>query len=341
MIIKNQIVKLTKQQIISRKHTEYFINRGYIIDNNILVNISDLPINSTYRVKVICDYCGIEIEKPYLYTINNESHCCNNSKCKYKKAAETNFKKYGCKNPSQRNDIKEKKEKTFIEKYGVTNAYLIESVRIKTKEKLGVEFPFQSMEIREKQKETMIRKYGCDNPGLMETHVDKMQQTCINKYDVSSIMKKEEIKKQALTNMLKTMYKHNTGKCSSQQKHIHDLIGGELNYPVNTCQLDIAFPNEMIYIEYNGGGHDYAVKTGKITKKEFMTKEIKRYKFLESLNWKMVAIDCYNDKLYDDEKLLELINKSKEYLLNNDNNWIRIDIDNNELICSEFIKEII
>ena len=56
---------------------------------------------------------------------------------------------------------------------------------------------------------------------------------------------------------------------SKQQLYIHSLLGGELNYCTGKCFLDIAFLDEKIYLEYDGGGHDLSVKLGNMSKEEF------------------------------------------------------------------------
>lgn len=344
MIIINQEIKLTKRQVIPRKHFDFFLDKGYNFNNGyIIVPINDLPKDnrSTYSIKVICNYCKKEFLKKYIEALNDENHCCSSGKCIYKKASETNKQKYGVINPSQREEVKNKKEKTFIERYGVNNAYQISEVRQNTREKLGVDYPFQCNEIREKQKQTMIDKYGIENPGQMNGHKEKCVNTFLQNFGVEHPMKIPEINRQITIKMLKTMSKNGTGMCSSQQRHIHTLINGELNYPIDECQLDIAFPQEKIYVEYDGGGHDFPVKIGKVTREQFNLSERKRYEFLKSLGWKLIRIVCIKDKLYNDDKMIFLINESKNYLLNSDRNWIEINIDQNKVLSKELNKDIL
>lgn len=193
-------------------------------------------------------------------------------------------------------------------------------------EKYGVEFPFQSKKIREKQKETMINNYGVDNPGAVPEIYEKITQTNMKRYGVKSPSQVKEFQEKATENMLKTMYANGAMQTSSQQKHLYDLLGGELNYPVSRTSLDIAFPNEMIYIEYNGGGHYVWPKFNGVSDEELFKKEMNRYSYLKSKGWKLIRIICKSDKLYDDDKMIELINQSKSYLSNY--NWVELDLDN-------------
>lgn len=90
--------------------------------------------------------------------------------------------------------------------------------------------------------------------------------------------------------------------------------------------LDIAFPNEKIYIEYQESGHNLDVQLGKVTEEEFKRKEINRFYFLKNKGWRMIEIISSNDKLPKEDKLLEMIKLAKEML--QDNNHIGFNIDN-------------
>lgn len=69
----------------------------------IIVKVSDLPDNSTYRVDLICDICGCEFTQRYAdYTrIHKKSDldCCGKQSCKSKKMILTKLEKYGTLNP--------------------------------------------------------------------------------------------------------------------------------------------------------------------------------------------------------------------------------------------------
>ena len=134
-----------------------------------------------------------------------------------------------------------------------------------------------------------------------------------------------------------TMYKNGTAPCSKQQKHIHNIIGGKLNYPVDRCSLDIAFPNEMIYIEYDGSGHGwYDKKYLKDGHEIVQKKDMKRTFYLNSKGWKIIRILCVNDKLPNDNLILNLLLISKQFLKNNNNSWVLIDF-NKQIVSSNGI----
>jgi hypothetical protein len=337
MMIDEQKIKINLNK---SKNKQYFLDKGYApVDNIIYVKIDDLPINSTYKVKVKCDYCGDVYERQYCQVYNKENYCCKN--CIYLKAKETNLKKYGVENPGQRKDIREKVEQTMLEKYGVINAYQLESVRQNTKEKYGVEFPFQSEEIRKKQQQTMLEKYGHICPYGAKNIRNKIKNIFKDKYGVDNPWAYKPIWEKCFINGKINMYKNQTAPVSSQQKYLQKILGGELNYPQFKYSLDIAFPEEKFYIEYNGGGHDLSVKLGQVSKEQFEYNEIIRYNYMKNKDWKLIRIICINDKLYKDDLILELIDKCKNYLLTSNHSWIEINMDKNQLICKEFVENLI
>ena len=75
----------------------------------------------------------------------------------------TNLAKYGHKNVSQKEEIKEKKKKTLLENYGVKN-------------------PSQHDDIQKKKIKTSLLRYGCMNPSQHEDIKEKVRKTCLNKY---------------------------------------------------------------------------------------------------------------------------------------------------------------
>ena len=128
----------------------------------------------------------------------------------------------------------------------------------------------------------------------------------------------------------KTMYKNGTQQCSSQQKHIHNLIGGKLNYPYGKSSLDIAFPEDKIYIEYDGSGHDLSVKIGSMSQEEFNKREVRRRYALYRRGWKEMTIVSRKDYFPKDFKIIEMINEGKDFL--KEESWIKYDIDLKKVI---------
>lgn len=337
MIILPQTIK-TKW---NSKHVKYYKSKGYNytgIGTELEVNVLDLPLNSQIKVNVICDYCNKELIIQYFRANENMKISCNH--CRPKRTKEL----YGWSSTWELEQSKKSIKRTNIEKYGFEhNSYnpeIIEKRKQTTLKHYGVTCCFKSEVIKQKIKNNNLRKYGVEHTSTLTSTKNKLKQTNIERYGVDSVFKIPEIIKKANINRLKTLYKNGTGVCSKQQKHICDLIKGELCYPVSRCQLDIAFPLEMIYIEYDGGGHNLNVKMGQITQEKFDIQTIKRYKYLKSLNWKLIRIVSMKDKMLSDEQFIELINNAKQYLLNSNHTWIEINIDNMKIINVIEIKNI-
>jgi len=73
---------------------------------------------------------------------------------------------------------KEKKEATFLKKYGVTH-------------------PLKSKIIQEKTKQTFLRNYGVDNPLKSSIVKEKVRKTCLERYGVEHVCQSVEFKKQS------------------------------------------------------------------------------------------------------------------------------------------------
>ena len=303
--------------------------------------------------KYSCNHCkGLKIKESNLITYGVDSIMkLEENKIKLQ---ETMMNKYGVRLPAQSKDVINKMKNTMIERYGSDNPMCIEEFKVKQKQtlfehygvdsplcsdllkekasktnmtKYGVSNPFQNKQIQEKQKQTCIEKYGCENVFQNEDVKRKSKLTMIRKYNADHPMHIKEIKDKVIRKGLQTKYKYGTVTCSKQQKYIQDLIGGELNYPIDKLSLDIAFPKDKIYIEYNGSGHDIDVKYGKISKQDFKVKEIKRYKYLKSLGWKQIEIESKEDYLLYDDLFMKVINESKDKLINTNINHAIINID--------------
>jgi hypothetical protein len=225
-----------------------------------------------------------------------------------------------------------KEEDVFLDKYGVSNTFALEETKIKIREinleKYGVENPMYSNEIKIKQQQTCMDKYGVDNASKSEEVKQKIVDTMQERFGVDNIMELEEYK----LKIANTLSKNNSVATSKQQIYIHKLFGGVLNYSNDTPILDIAFPSEKIYLEYNGGGHNLKVKLGMITEKEFKNKELRRYHYLKDNGWKAIFIDSDKDLLPCDDILNIIFKMSREYLNTLNGNWIKFDIDNNSVI---------
>ncbi|WP_444551275.1 DUF7487 domain-containing protein [Brevibacillus laterosporus] len=285
------------------------------------------------KIKVKCDYCsGIILRnyKDYLFKRNSspiKKDCCKD--CKGIKQKETTMFLYGVDCTQKISSVKKKTLKTLEINYGtgIENPFRSEVVKEKIVQtnllKFGVKNYVQTDEFKGKSRKTSIKKYGVPFYTQTGEFKQRQEQTCINKYGVNNPMKNSKIKRK----LLKRIYEVGKAPCSKQQKYIHNLIEGKLNYPVGTCLLDIAFPEEKIYVEYDGSGHELSVKFGSETKEKFDDRNKKRWYFLQRKNWKEIRIISTKDILPSNEKILEIISYAKSHF-SSGHSWITFDIDN-------------
>ena len=105
-------------------------------------------------------------------------------------------------------------------------------------------------EFKHKRKSTFIRNFNVDNPMKNIQVKDKAMNTNLIKYGVTNLMKIPSIRQERAIKRQITLYKNGNAPCSKQQRHIGNVLGGTINYPICNYALDIAFINDKIYIEY-------------------------------------------------------------------------------------------
>ena len=259
------------------------------------------------------------------------------------KSAESCMKKYGYKSSAQSPLVKAKIAATNLKKYGVSCVFKNKDIKDKIEntiyQKYGVRKIGESKLIKEKIIKTNLERYGVPCIlSLPEIHT-KIKATNMKKYGVEHLMQLDSYKQMIIKKGLQTKFSNNNTGASKQQQYVCNLLNGVLNYPVDHCQLDIAFPNEKLYVEYDGGGHDLNLKFGQITKEEFEQREFKRNHYLTNRDWKQIRIISSKDLLPEDHKILELIYECRKYL-NQGHSWIHINLDNTEIKCSQYIRNI-
>lgn len=161
-----------------------------------------------FKVRCICDYCGVEFLrskrniKVGRTIIDKES--CNDKDCVKNKRKESQLKKYGVENAGGIETSKEKAKKTWLNNLGVENPMFLEQTRNKIKntclDKYG-ETTFlktedcreylkkyqkdHAVEINEKIKTTCQLKYGSDYPRQNKNVMDKFTQMFFVKHGVN------------------------------------------------------------------------------------------------------------------------------------------------------------
>lgn len=366
------ILPQTIEVVWNNANRVHYENRGYVYTKNkgkFTINVIDLPITSSKKVRCLCDYCGSNFETLYRlvcpyrkvkYESELKNVCGVNNHCFKEKVKEICLEKYGVVSPFCLDTIKEKSKQTRLTKYGIENVSSLFETKEKAKQtclkKYGVCSPMQDKITKEKSKQTILKNYGVDNVFKSEKIKEKIVQTNLKNIGVEYPTQSEAIREKSKRSLLikygvsnashinsedriskarKTLAKNGNGPCSKQQRYLHCLLGGELNYLVGWFLLDIAFQNEGIYIEYDGGGHDYIVRAGG-NKKSFIKKEIIRRKVLLNKGWKLIRYITSKDVILKDEKIIELVENCKNYLRTTDHSWIEINIDTNKIKCAEY-----
>lgn len=276
------------------------------------------------------------------------------------KVQQTIFDRYGVENISQNKDIQEKRTQTFIERFGVTsplqNKECLEKMKQTNIERYGVEFVSQLEETKEKVRQTCIEKYGVPNPFQNEEVQEKTKRTNIERYGVESILSLPSFHEHSrevdmerygvhhhlqnpeiLAKQKETFYKNNTCPTSKQQMYLHQLYGGELNYPLKMYNLDIYLSDERMGVEFDGSGHLMGVKRGNMTQEEFDRKEIIRNNTIKRENIKQMRIISSNDKLPSDSILLQMLQDARNYFSDYPNHsWIEFNIDTSAVRNAEY-----
>ena len=112
----------------------------------------------------------------------------------------------------------------------------------------------------------------------------------------------------------RAMHKNGDIPCSLQQQTIQEWIGGEINYVVGPLALDIAFPDQKLYVEYDGSGHDLAVKMKTMSRQEFDEKQKRRTYSLYREGWKCIRFISRHDYFPEQDVFMRLYNEAREIL---------------------------
>lgn len=343
-------VKEASKSHKKRYHKDYV----YDLSKSIMVKVEDLQPGSKTFVRVRCDICQKNEMDVRFYDYNKAVKNTGNyvcQECSVKKQQNTTMNKYGVAWVLQADEVKEKIKITNLQKYGVDNYSKTPEYSQKVKNtciaKYGYENPLQSSVVQDKRKETIFQKYGVENVSQSPTTIEKRKQTFLTRYGVEYISQSKEIKEKIRnTNLEKygcehclqspkvrekianTLYCNGTNPTSLQQHFLHNLYGGELNFPIKHYSVDICFPKEKLYIEYDGGGHRLEVLVGSITDEQFDRKELIRNNIIKGEGYKQMRIISTTDKLPPDEILLQMLEHTRKYFSDYPNHsWIEFNVD--------------
>lgn len=187
----------------------YITQNKSIIEVAKILNVSRNTILKSLRknqIKKDKDAVRLQKEKTTIekYGVKNVSQA-NEIK---EKIRQTNLEKYGCEHPMQYEEVKEKIKNTNIDRYGVYNPMHSDQIKEKLKQtnldRYGVEYPAQSKEIYEKVKKTNLEKYGVEYSLQSDEIKEKIKKTNLEKYGVECALQSKEIQnKRKQTNLEK------------------------------------------------------------------------------------------------------------------------------------------
>jgi G:T-mismatch repair DNA endonuclease (very short patch repair protein) len=156
---------------LGKDKTKHLKEKIYILKNN----IQDEPVCKTCRNPV---QYSLRKERYLKYCSSECSNSCSEVREKKRK---TYIKKYGVDNPQKNKQIQEKSKQTCMQKYGVENPLMLlkNEVSKSYKERYGKE---RSQQIMEKRKQTCMEKYGVEHGTQSEQAKEKRQVTNRKKY---------------------------------------------------------------------------------------------------------------------------------------------------------------
>ena len=333
-------------------------------------DLCELFPGSQVRVTYQCDDCKQIFSRVIskLNMCNNRDHIlCGKCRVEYCKAhtaeaaekrRKTNLARYGVENIFSLPQVRYRIEQQNLEKYGEKCIFAVKEFQEKIKQtnlaKYGHENPMQNKEIHQKACQTNLEKYGNKYTYNVPEIREKIHKTNLQRYGYEVAVNNPNVRKKITKTFQERYNVNNLGELrhfqrqsdnhevptSSQQRHLHEILGGILNYQFDRYALDIAFPDENIVIEYDGGGHNLQVKFGSVTEKEFKQKEIRREYWLISKGWKLIRIVAPHDKLLKDNEIMKLVQISKDYLNNTTHHWINLLIEEDKIECAVSTEKI-
>jgi len=222
--IKKMLVTEKIQIKGNSRNLKHYKDLNYNIkhNENIMVNVCDLPKTTKYKIIAKCDICGIEKEISYhsylrnikKYNIYTCISCCD---IKNKK---TNNEKYNVNYPTQSKEIILKRKQNNLDKYGVDETVKLQSNKDKVKQTKLKKYGNRNYNNIEKIKKTKLKKYGNENYNNRE----KAEKSCLLKYGVTNISKVNTIKNKKKLTYIKNYNVDNYSKSDIYKQHNNNFL---------------------------------------------------------------------------------------------------------------------
>lgn len=328
LVSKTAIITMSGKNIPIYKEKGYSYNKRW---EKIEVKVEDLSPAANVDVEVKCDICGKIFTRKWKDRAQNripDHDVCKDCKGIWGKM--TNMELHGVESPTQLPEVRAKQIQTTRERYGVDNAMQLKEFQEKARDTFaanhnGIRHPMYSQEIKDKIKKTNIERRGVENPMQSKEVQEKAKKTNLEKFGVENAHQHPDV----VAKGLKTRFENGNIYASAEQRAICKIIGGVLDYPLYDIALDIALVDDKIDVEYNGGGHDYCVRVGDVSIKDFVDREHRRRRKVINNGWKLVEIYVYRDDdriNFENYHLPEFIEHCKEKFNTTDINYITLDL---------------
>jgi hypothetical protein len=158
------------------KTKKYYTDLGYIftkMGSELIILIEHLPLKSSERVMVKCDYCNNDYSVIWSHRVKSfedspiKKDACTN--CKTEKVKESLFLQFGVENLMQVPEYFNKQRESCLESLGVYN-------------------PFESEEVKQKIRQTNYEKYGKTSYTQTDEYLEKRKQTNLERYNCEDFM---------------------------------------------------------------------------------------------------------------------------------------------------------
>ena len=193
--IKERDIKLWSEIINSFSMNIPFKEKFYLYENN----ITEKPV-----CECGCDVKFIDMIKGYREFCSKD--CMYNSNKLKERRIKTNIERWGVSNPSSLEVVKEKVKKTNKKKFGHEWATQNENIKSKTKEtnikKWGVDNPMKLDEFKEKVKSTMLERWGVEHSMQSIKIKNDLKEYFLEKWGVDNPLKLPEIREKIESTML-------------------------------------------------------------------------------------------------------------------------------------------
>lgn len=189
---------------------DYGLLKKYCEENNVDLkkDYSDESITRDSIIEAKCLKCDDSCSKAFRQFIQTGCFCKVHTKeNRNGKRKATCLERYGCENPSQNKEVKDKLKATNLKRYGCETPLQNKEIKEKTKatnlKKYGYVNPFQNKEIKDKMKATNFEKYGCEHVSQNKEIRDKQKATILKRYGVETPLQNKEVSERASKNAYK------------------------------------------------------------------------------------------------------------------------------------------